>query len=227
MNKAKWNKIEGLLDKYDIKPIVGVIPNNEDAELLKYEQNHEFWNTVRAWRDKGWTIGMHGYNHVYSTTSGGINPVNKRSEFAGLSLEKQKGKIQKGIQILNSQGINPEVFIAPSHTFDENTLNALEEISLIRIISDTVANDVYFKSNFFFLPQQSGKVRRLPFKVITFCYHPNQMIDEDFIILEEFIKSNKNKFECMHTVKLKKRKKSLLDSILSFLYFSFHSYFKG
>lgn len=41
---------------------------------------------------KGWIIALHGYEHVFETTSGGINPVNNKSEFAGVNLEKQKKK---------------------------------------------------------------------------------------------------------------------------------------
>lgn len=33
MDISKWNKIESLVDKYKIKPIVAVIPDNKDIEL--------------------------------------------------------------------------------------------------------------------------------------------------------------------------------------------------
>ena len=39
---------------------------------------------------------MHGYNHVYHAERGGMNPVNRRSEFAGEPLEVQRRKYQKG-----------------------------------------------------------------------------------------------------------------------------------
>lgn len=93
--------------------------------------------------NKGWIIALHGYNHVYSTNEGGINPVNKRSEFAGISLEQQKKKIRSGVKIFRENGHDPQVFFAPSHTFDENTIKALKEESNIRIISDTIANRTY------------------------------------------------------------------------------------
>ena len=95
---------------------------------------------MRTWQARGWCLALHGYDHVYLSGSGGLNPVNARSEFAGLPLEAQKEKISAGLALLREQGIEPRVFFAPSHTFDENTLTALKECSRIRHISDTVAN---------------------------------------------------------------------------------------
>ena len=222
MDVEKWDRMEKLLDKYKVKPLVGVIPHCEDPMMDKYESDAEFWNKVGIWKNKGWTIAMHGYNHVYSTTCGGINPVNKRSEFAGLSYEDQAEKIERGWEILNGNGFHPEVFFAPSHTFDENTLKALKEKTTIRVISDTIANDVYKKDDFWFIPQQSGSVRKLPLKTVTFCYHPNTMTDKSFEILEAFLDSYQNRFTEYTELNMKKRKISLCDRLLQKIYFLKH-----
>jgi len=47
---------------------------------------------------------------------------------------------------------------------------------------------------FYFIPQQSCHVQKLPFKVTTFCYHPNAMNKRDFKKLEDFIRKYNNKF---------------------------------
>ncbi len=214
----KWNRIEVLLDKYCIKPLVGVIPHCEDLTMDKYTVDTKFVDRVICWREKGWTIAMHGYNHLYLTNCGGINPVNQRSEFAGVPLEEQRVRIRNGVEVMRSYGFDPKVFFAPSHTFDENTLIALKEESNIRIISDTIANKPYYKYDFTFVPQQSGKVRLLPFKVVTFCYHPNEMVDSDFIALEDFIIKHRKKF-IRFPLEIKKRKMGLYDLILRKLYF--------
>lgn len=218
MDCNKWNRMENLLDKYNIKPLVGVIPNCKDEMMNKYEVDSGFWDKIRKWEEKKWTIALHGYEHVYYTTDGGINPVNKRSEFAGLSLEEQKEKIKKGIKIFNENGIEPQVFFAPSHTFDENTIIALKEESNIRIISDTIANDSYYYNGFTFVPQQSGKVRNLPFKINTFCYHPNIMTDNDFELLESFIVKYR-KYFMEFPIKITNRKRGLIDNLLRIIYF--------
>jgi len=213
----KWDRMEKLLDKYHIKPLVGIIPHCEDPELLKYNEDASFWNTAESWVSKGWTIALHGYNHVYTTNSGGLNPINSRSEFAGESLQIQKEKIRNGVKILQDHNIEPLVFFAPSHTFDENTLISLKEESNIRIISDTIAFDSYKSKSFTFVPQQSGKARKLPFKTVTFCYHPNQMTDNEFCQLEKFIE--RNEFSSFPTT-LCKRRKNIFDKVLTLLYFA-------
>lgn len=42
MNLEKWNRIEHLLDQYEIKPLVGVIPDNQDPDF-QAEPDHTFW----------------------------------------------------------------------------------------------------------------------------------------------------------------------------------------
>ena len=222
MDIDKWQQMEDLLDRHSIKPIVGVIPNNNDPDMVEvYLKNEKFWDLVQRWKEKEWSIALHGYMHVFETVNGGMNPINNRSEFAGVSLERQKEKIRAGINILKKYNIEPEIFFAPAHTFDENTLEALREESNIRIISDTIANDVYYESGFYFIPQQSGRVRKLPFKVVTFCYHPNIMEQDDFIKLEKFLKNNKKKFVSIkhYKDKLHKRRRNIFDEFIKYIYF--------
>lgn len=220
MNVEKWSIIKGILDKYEVKPIVGIIPNNKDEDLLsKYNADPNFWNKARTWQSNNWIIGLHGYTHVHISNSGGISPVNFRSEFAGVRLEEQRKKIANGIRIFQENGLHPDVFFATSHTFDMNTLEALRIESDIRIVSDTVANDIYKMGEFYFIPQQSGHVRKLPFKVTTFCYHPNIMNEQDFRILDSFIKKNKDRFGSFRDLKFIDRKPSLYDKGLRKMYF--------
>lgn len=219
MDTEKWTRMEKLLDKYGIKPIFGIIPHNEDPQLVVYEKDPAFWDWARQKIEEGWTPAMHGYSHCFETKEGGINPVNRYSEFAGVSYERQCEKIKNGYRILIEHEINPEIFFAPAHTFDENTLKALETETPIRVISDTIANDVYYKEPFYFIPQQSGSVRKLPFKTVTFCYHPNGMEDAEFIALEEFLKNYAEKFGCFSKEILKKRKRNIVDRFFSFIYF--------
>lgn len=219
MDIEKWDRMEQLLDKYAVKPLVGVIPHCEDPMMDDYPVDSKFWSKVNNWITKDWSIAMHGYNHVYSTECGGINPINKRSEFAGEPLEVQKEKIRKGISIMREHDINPNIFFAPSHTFDRNTLLALKAESDVNIISDTIANDVYYQDDFQFVPQQSGRVRKLPFKVVTFCYHPNMMRENDFVYLEQFLEKNAILFTRFELTVNGKRKKNILDKILRKIYF--------
>lgn len=218
IDESNWNKIEEICDKYDIKPLVGIIPNCKDVEMNKYNFNDTFWSLrVNRWITKGWTIAMHGLNHYFKTNESGINPVNKKSEFAGLSLNEQRQMINEGLKIFESHGVVPYVFFAPAHTFDNNTIDALSETKVITHISDTPAFDIYQAKGLTFVPQQSGIVRKLPFRTITFCYHPNTMKEEDFLKLERFAK--KNHFSDFPR-EIATRKLNLVDKLLMKVYYA-------
>lgn len=220
MDVEKWEKAEYILDKYQIKPIVGIIPDNkDDAFLKKYCYNPYFWEIARRWRDKEWILAMHGFDHKYITEFGGINPVQKRSEFAGVPYDHQAQKIREGLSMLESKGIIPTVFFAPSHTFDENTIKALKKESSIRIISDTVAYDSYCIDGMHFVPQQSGRVRSLPFRVTTFCYHPNELTQQSFCELDRFLEKNRKYFAADINDAIKERPLNIVDKLLSNVYF--------
>lgn len=215
----KWNQMEVLLDKYSIRPIVGIIPKCIDPDMDKYSVDEEFWQRATMWQQKGWHIALHGYDHVFCSNDGGLNPVNRYSEFSGVSLEMQRQKLAGGVKILKDHGITPTIFFAPAHTYDANTLIALKEETDIRIVSDTIAYDIYRFGEFTFIPQQSGRVRKLPFKTVTFCYHPNSMSENDFNILERFISDNRTRF-ADGSIPESKRKLNLIDRVLKYLYFA-------
>lgn len=219
MNIANWDRIERILDENGIRPLVGVIPMNRDPMLLEFVKDPSFWEKARAWQAKGWRIALHGYEHVYSSNCAGINPVHERSEFAGLPLQLQQEKIREGVRILKDNGLNPTAFFAPSHTFDENTLEALRLESDIRIISDTVANDTYCRSGFTFIPQQAGRVRKLPFKVTTICLHPNFATSPELDEIEAFLKAHPGEFLDANAILPTLRKRNLLDRVYESAYF--------
>lgn len=219
-NKDKWIRMHDLLVKYDVKPIVAIIPANEDPKLLPLGKDEDFWDIIQEWiRKDRWTPALHGHRHFLHIAAGGMNQVNQRSEFVGYQLLEQKFKIRNGLENLKNHGIVPEIFVAPCHTFDENTLEALRIESNIRIISDTIADDIYYRYGFYFIPQQSGVVRPLKNRITTFCYHPNFASEEGFNQLENFLHIHHDQFISYQDVQLKKRNLSLYDWILQRLYF--------
>ena len=221
MDSKKWTQIESILDRYNIKPMVGIIPNNNDSYLEVDEEDAFFWDKALNWQEKNWVIALHGYDHVYLTNEGGINPVHSRSEFAGLSLKEQEYKIEKGLAIFKQNKIYPSYFFAPSHTFDTNTIIALRNKSEIRRISDTISFRTYINDDFIFFPQQFGKFRDINIPgQWTFCFHPNNMNEQDFLDFELFINKNKNKFISFDNVKIENLyPKSRFDKMLSLIYF--------
>jgi len=214
MDRNKWQKIEEICDKYDIKPIVAVIPNNKDKEMMVSNYDESFWDKVRNWQKKGWYIAMHGYDHVYVTKESGFLPFNKQSEFAGLNYEEQAEKIKKGWEVFQKEGIKTKIWVAPSHTFDVNTLRAIKEFTNIEIISDGIGLFPFKRYGFKWLPQQIWKFRKMPFGIWTGCFHPNNMNEDDIKNLEEFIRNNKKNF--IHIEDLKFKKFSIIN--ISFKY---------
>ena len=221
MDKMKWDRIEEILDKFNIKPLVGIIPANNDSELFINEYDSTFWNKARLWQLKGWSIALHGYDHLHLTNNGGVNPVHNRSEFAGLSLIEQEKKIENGILILNKHNLDVKYFFAPSHTFDKNTIRALKNRSQIRRICDTIGRYPYTSNGMIFYPVQFGRLRKISFSGYwTYCIHPNNIDVNSINEFELFIALHKDKFISFDSIDVELlNKKSLIDSILSIYYF--------
>lgn len=216
--REKWHRMYDLLARQGVRPVVAIIPDNRDPDLLAYPLDDDFDSTMLKWIGEGWTPAMHGYTHAVMTDRGGLNPVQEKSEFAGLPLAEQKRRVGLGYRALRERGIQPRLFVAPYHTFDGNTLTALREETDIRIISDTVAVNVWMKDDFFFIPQQSGMARALRLPLVTFCYHPNVMDEGSFGRLERFIVAHREQFVSFDQIELKPRKRSLADRTLSLAY---------
>lgn len=224
MDRVKWQRMEDVLDKYDVKPLVGIIPANADPKTMINPEDGGFWKKAHSWEGKGWKIALHGYDHCYTSEGGlqGLNPMWKRSEFAGKPLVIQREKIKKGVAIMREYGINPNYFFAPSHTFDENTLTALREETDIRIISDTIGRWPYRIGDFWFIPQIKGRCIKVSMSgIYTFCFHPNTMSDAAFQNLENFLGKYKAQFIGFDDIDLSHYgRKSLFDKMLSWGFFT-------
>ena len=130
MDWDRFLKFKALLDKYQVKPLIGIVPDNQDVMLkgnCPPKSKEAFYDYIKQLQEQGWTIAMHGYQHIYSTSKGGVFPLNHFSEFAGCSLEEQKYKISEGKCILKEYGIETCIFMAPAHSYDRNTIQALKE----------------------------------------------------------------------------------------------------
>lgn len=193
MDWKKFYRFKDLLDKYGIKPLIGVVPDNRDKKIALDDKREDFFAYVRDLQSSGWIVAMHGYNHLYTTEDPGLFPIGHKSEFAGHSLVRQNEMIRKGRDILENNGINTDIFMAPSHSFDKNTLLALKSNGF-HIITDGFGTGPYKSKGFVFYPisvQRSRTVRDMRNGLVTFVYHANTMEDMDFIKLEELLKTGK------------------------------------
>jgi predicted deacetylase len=218
MDIGKWDRIEKILDEHAIKPIVAVIPHCEDPDLDKGSRVDDFWGKVKRWEAKDWEIALHGYNHVYTTKNPGLVPINEKSEFAGLSLEEQAEKVKSSYGIFLDNGIKPWIFIAPAHSFDKNTLKALEKETDIRIISDGLAIRPYTFLAFKWIPQQLWKFRTMPFGLWTVCLHPDTMEEKDFQALEKNIAEHGREFIAARDIVYRQGGKDLMDHLFGIFF---------
>jgi predicted deacetylase len=215
----KWNKIEDIFDEFNIRPIVAVTPDNKDSELFFNEYNPHFWDKVREWQNKEWTIAMHGYQHLFHSIKSSklIFPFYDRSEFGGLSLAEQRFKIKNSLDIFKENDVSPSVWVAPAHSFDQNTLEALKIETNIKIVSDGIAFLPYYENDFYFIPQQLWNVQKKQFGLWTICLHPDMMSFNQIELLRKDILKSKVFLEtiAVDQIRLRQRNKLLIDNLFS------------
>ncbi|OQC00515.1 MAG: hypothetical protein BWX78_01108 [Firmicutes bacterium ADurb.Bin099] len=178
MNCKNFFELKDFFIKNDIRPIIGVIPNNEDMKLKMQAgedtiSKEEFWEMIRDLQhNHGWGVALHGYNHVYLTDNGGIFGVNDRSEFAGLTYQEQEAKIQGGKKIFEENNVRIDAFMAPAHSLDTNTLKVLSNHD-IKFITDGCLAYPYQNNGLIFIPQLWSWPWPFLFGIMTTCFHIN------------------------------------------------------
>lgn len=178
-NRNVWGPMAELLAETGVKPIVAVVPDNQDPALMMSPPDPAFWDRVREWQAMGWAIGLHGYQHRYVNGEPGILRLKRRSEFAGLPYLVQLDKLRKGLEVFEREKVRADVWVAPSHSFDWVTVSALAALG-IHAISDGIAFKPFRDAQgSTWVPQQVARMRPMPCGVWTFCYDPNAMASQD------------------------------------------------
>lgn len=153
MDWERFLAFKKLLDQYGIKPLIGVVPDNQDDNLKGTENitHPEFWSFLTELQNEGWAIAMHGYRHIYSTSKGGLFPLNNFSEFAGVPYEKQLAMLDEGRRLLQNKGFETSLFMAPAHSYDKNTLKALKKVGF-KGLTDGFGGRPYIWGGLIFYP---------------------------------------------------------------------------
>lgn len=186
MNWDIWSPIEALLVAKKLKPILAVVPDNQDPVLrVGSGASSVFWERVRTWQNWGWTIALHGYQHMYVSKNAGLVGLRKKSEFAGLPPAAQEDKLRRGMEIFRREKIQPRTWIAPGNSFDATTVSLLPKFG-IQVICDG-----YFwyphtcRQGLIWVPQQLFSFRSAPSGVWTVCFHHNQWKNTDMLAFGE------------------------------------------
>ncbi len=218
MNWDHYKRVERILDAAGICPIVGVVPCCEDDNLNRMTDSEDWSREARAaipedetaWmeflkglKDKGWVIALHGYKHVYTTKHMGLFPVNRFSEFAGVPYYAQLNMIKDGIRQLKEWNIETDIFMAPGHTYDRNTLRALAAAGITRM-TDGFGRNPYKR-----VVKNSGRLDAIKFYPIsvrtadctsdkegytTYVLHCNTMTEDDIESFKRLIDDNRDHF---------------------------------
>lgn len=180
MNWDNFIFFQKLFEKAGITPLLGIVPENRDPKLRCMAAREDFYEVLRSLEDQGYSLAMHGFHHVYTSKSGGMFPLNDYSEFAGLSYDKQKKMLMHGRDKLQQHGIETDIFMAPAHSYDYNTLQALKETGFTKI-TDGFGKKPYLYKGITFYPISFRLSRGLRQKngVTTMVIHANTVTEED------------------------------------------------
>jgi predicted deacetylase len=186
VSREKWERFLPLIERYGIKPILGVIPDNQDHRLNVSPPDANFWAEMRALQNAGATIALHGYQHLCYSTGKSMLGLHRKSEFAGINRDMQRNWIRDGLRILREQGLTPTVWIAPRHGFDELTLSVLRGEG-IKVLSDGFARVPCVRQGVMWIPQQLWAPVVKQKGLWTICIHPNTVGDKLVTQLDEFL----------------------------------------
>lgn len=200
MDYKQFQRATNLLDQYGVKPLIGVIPDCKDPDLMIEGVHEDFWEFIKELQSKGYTVAMHGVNHVFDSNARGIVTKRIGSEFAGLPFDVQVEKIKKGKEILKSHGIETDIFFAPAHSYDENTLKALS-VNGFKYMSDGKSSKPYIWHGIKCVPCRAAgcpRIRNASHYTAVFHAHEWTRADKmmDYVSFENLLKFHKTKIVC-------------------------------
>lgn len=220
MHLKRWQEVLSLMEEYKVRPIIGVVPHNED-KTISFGIVPKFWDIVRSWQNKDFHIAMHGCNHIIRNNDNLLLHHGNRSEFAHLTEEQIKNKLERAWKIFKDEGVNPKIWMAPAHGLDWLSLKLVKEITGINIITDGLALRPYFYKDFVWIPQQIWHYKKFAFGTWTICLHPSTMEEMQIENLEIWLTNiqKENAFEDVSNYFRETRKRDVFDFIFEKLYY--------
>jgi predicted deacetylase len=199
VSAQRWQQFQSLIEEFRLHPILAVVPDNQDPELQVSPPDPAFWDCMRALEARGASIGLHGYRHRCVSRGRSLVDLHRISEFAGVPAETQRAWIGEGVRILRGHGLDPNIWIAPRHGFDANTLAALREEE-IRVLSDGFARAPFLRRGFTWIPQQLWAPVEKDRGLWTICVHPNTARDAEIAAFRSFLALHAAQFTSLDRV---------------------------
>ncbi len=186
VSRERWRRCRALIEEFQIRPILAVVADNQDAELQVSPPDPEFWSRIREMESAGAAIGLHGYRHLCVSRGRSLVPLSRVSEFAGVAAEIQREWIREGLHILRSRGLDPKIWVAPRHGFDQNTLHALRAEGML-FVSDGFTRRPFLRDELVWIPQQLWAPVKKVSGLWTICVHANTASDTEIAGLRSFL----------------------------------------
>lgn len=189
MLSERLERYLSIVLRYGVRPILAVIPANQDPALNLQAHDPNFWARIRSLESGGATIAMHGYRHQCTSRGRSLLGLHAETEFAGVEESQQRTWIRCGLSILRDQGLCPRLFVAPRHGFDGSTLRALAREGL-GILSDGFARRPFTRDDVIWIPQQLWEPVKKTSGLWTICIHTNTAPEPLEQKLERFLDQN-------------------------------------
>jgi predicted deacetylase len=199
VSAERWAQFRALIEEFGLKPILAVVPDNQDPELKVSVPDPAFWERMSDLETGGAAIGLHGYRHVCVERGCSLIDLHRTSEFAGVPAEAQRTWIAEGLGILRGHGLNPKIWVAPRHGFDAETLRALLEEG-ISLVSDGFARRPFRRDGMTWIPQQLWAPVEKSSGLWTICVHPNTASDAEIAALRGFLAAHAMQFTSVDRV---------------------------
>jgi len=193
MSQQPFERFLRILEQNQLRPILAVVPNNQDPGLELNDPDPNFWNRMCALQNSGATIAMHGLHHLCLSRGRSILSAHRETEFAGIPEDEQRNWIRAGLKSLRNRGLEPRLFVAPRHGFDRATLQALAKEGL-PFLSDGFASRPYTRHGVCCIPQQLWAPVPKTRGLWTICIHTNTATVELEQDLAHFLSEHSHRF---------------------------------
>ena len=171
-NWSAWDMVEEVLVDLGVAPIVAVTPDNRSKRLVAGPADPRFWDRVRHWQSLGWTVGLHGYQHLMTSADRGLVGLRARSEWAGVPEDVQGAHADAALAVFVRERVPVRTWVAPGHTFDRTTLDVLGRRG-IDTVSDGFGRRPYTEDGMFWVPCQTWEITPRRAGIWTVCLHIN------------------------------------------------------
>ena len=193
ISPGRWERCRKLVEEFGIHPILAVVPDNADIDLVRSPDDPGFWPGLREMESRGATIAVHGYKHLCTSRAKSLLDLHEHTEFAGIDFKTQGDWIRSGFEILREKGFDPRLWVAPRHGFDRNTLRALRDLG-VEYISDGFARIPHRRYSVTWIPQQLWSPVVKEKGLWTICIHPHAVGSSELRRLRAFLERHRDQF---------------------------------